>query len=155
MRSQNAMALTDGERRLIRVNPALAQLLGHKPSAMLGHHTYDYVIDGPLLSRTDWQQQIERGDVTGEVELRCSNGDMVRAQFGIHPENVTGHRLVLFVALTSSRWGRHFRRDAGEVTAELSNREREVLSMVAMGSTSPEIAEALHISHNTVRKHVN
>jgi DNA-binding CsgD family transcriptional regulator len=69
----------------------------------------------------------------------------------------TGQRLVLFVGLALSRWGRHFRRptENGDTLGALSNREREVLNLVALGATSPEIASQLHISHNTVRKHVN
>jgi DNA-binding CsgD family transcriptional regulator len=81
----------------------------------------------------------------------------VRVQFAVHPEAVTGQRLVLFVGLALSRWGRHFRRspDGADPLGELSAREREVLGLVALGATSPEIASQLHISHNTVRKHVN
>lgn len=149
------MALTDDERRIIRVNSALAQLLGRRPSEIVGRHTYDFVADGPLLSREEWRHTLARGEVTGDAELTRAGGDRVHAQFGVHPENVTGQRLVLFVALNVSRWGRHFRRGETEAFGELSSREREVLSMVAMGATSPEIATALHISHNTVRKHVN
>jgi DNA-binding CsgD family transcriptional regulator len=69
---------------------------------------------------------------------------------------VTGRRLVLFVTLTTSRWGRHFRRlDASEPQARtLSPREREVVRLVAQGSTGPEIADELGIAHETVRTHV-
>jgi PAS domain S-box-containing protein len=156
-RSQNAMALTDGERCIVDVNPAMAQMLGYRPSELRGGHTWDHVIDGPLMSREEWRHAIARGEVTGEADLHCGDGSTLRVQFAVHPEVVTGRQLVLFVGLALSRWGRHFRRPAGdaEVLGELSNREREVLNMVALGATSPEIADALHISHNTVRKHVN
>ncbi|HEX4734071.1 MAG TPA: LuxR C-terminal-related transcriptional regulator [Thermoleophilaceae bacterium] len=156
-RSQSAMALTDDERKIIDVNAAMAQLLGYRPSQLRGTHTWDHVADGPLMSREEWRHSIARGEVTGEGDVRCADGTLVRVQFAVHPEVVTGQRLVLFVGLALSRWGRHFRRpdaDAGAL-GELSNREREVLSLVALGATSPEIASQLHISHNTVRKHVN
>jgi len=154
-RSQNAMALTDNERRMVRVNASLAQLLGYRPSQLVGRHTYDFVVDGPLLSREEWDRAIARGDVTGDAEVRRADGETMRVQFGIHPGVITGERLVLFVALAVSRWGRHFRRVDSEATGELSKREREVVAMVARGATSAEIASALHITHNTVRKHVN
>jgi PAS domain S-box-containing protein len=154
-RSQNAMALTDNERRIVRVNASLAQLLGYRPSQLVGRHTYDFVVDGPLLSREEWDLAIARGDVTGDAEVRRADGETMRVQFGIHPGVITGERLVLFVALAVSRWGRHFRRVDSEATGELSTREREVVAMVARGATSAEIATALHITHNTVRKHVN
>jgi DNA-binding CsgD family transcriptional regulator len=96
-------------------------------------------------------------EVTGEADMRCADGATVRVQFAVHPEAVTGQHLVLFVGLALSRWGRHFRRatDDSDALGELSAREREVLGLVALGATSPEIASKLHISHNTVRKHVN
>jgi PAS domain S-box-containing protein len=154
-RSQNAMALTDNERRMVRVNASLAQLLGYRPSQLVGRHTYDFVVGGPLLSHEEWDLAIARGDVTGDAEVRRADGETMRVQFGIHPGVITGERLVLFVALAVSRWGRHFRRVDSEATGELSKREREVVAMVARGATSAEIATALHITHNTVRKHVN
>jgi PAS domain S-box-containing protein len=156
-RSQNAMALSNEERCIIDVNPAMAQLVGRRPSELRGSHTWDHVIDGPLMSREEWRHSIARGEVTGEADLRCGDGSTVRVQFAVHPEVVTGQRLVLFVGLALSRWGRHFRRttNGSDSLGDLSAREREVLGMVALGATSPEIAAALHISHNTVRKHVN
>lgn len=38
--------------------------------------------------------------------------------------------------------------------AELTHREREVLSLIAAGSNNREIAEILHISESTVKNHV-
>jgi PAS domain S-box-containing protein len=151
------MALTDNERRIIDVNGALAQLLGCRPSELRGSHTWDYVVEGPLMSREEWHHAIGRGEVSGEADVRCADGSVVRIQFAVHPEVVTGQQLVLFVGLALSRWGRHFRRSTSDddVLGELSQREREVLNLVALGATSPEIASQLHISHNTVRKHVN
>jgi DNA-binding CsgD family transcriptional regulator len=69
---------------------------------------------------------------------------------------VTGRKLVLVVSLTSSRWGGRFRRDAAprQGPRELSAREREIVRLVALGNTGPEIAEELRITHETVRTHV-
>jgi len=153
--SQNPMALTDDERRFVRVNGAFAQLLGYQPSVLVGRHTYDLVVGGPLMSQEEWQRTIERGEVTGEAELHAANGETVHTQFGVHPHGAAGRRLVLFVVLTVARWGRHYRRPVGAATGTLSSREHEVVSMIAHGATSSEIARALQISPNTVRKHVN
>jgi len=62
---------------------------------------------------------------------------------------------VLLVALSTSRWGRRFRRT---MTPErelepLSAREREIVRLVALGNTGPEIAAELGIAHDTVRTH--
>ena len=79
-------------------------------------------------------------------------------QYAGHTEVATGRRLVLFVALSTSRWGRHSRRDpetgAPQTLSALSAREREIVRLVAAGQTGPEIADHLHISHATVRTRV-
>ena len=81
---------------------------------------------------------------------------VVAVQWAACAEVVTGRRLVLFVALTTSRWGRHFRRpDSPEPEPRaLTPREREIVRLVAAGSTGPEIADELGIAHETVRTHV-
>ena len=64
--------------------------------------------------------------------------------------------LVLFVVLSTSRWGRHFRR-AGEPPGEpapLSARQREIVHLVALGLSGPEIADELQIGEETVRTHI-
>jgi DNA-binding NarL/FixJ family response regulator len=80
----------------------------------------------------------------------------VAVQFAATPEVVTGRRLVLFVALSTSRWGPRFRREvpSPREPGVLSDREREVVRLVALGNTGPEIAEELRIAHDTVRTHV-
>jgi DNA-binding CsgD family transcriptional regulator len=86
----------------------------------------------------------------------AADGGKVAVQWAATAEVITGRRLVLFVALNTSRWGRSFRR---EVTSErepaaLSAREREIVRLVALGNTGPEIADELRIAHDTVRTHV-
>lgn len=47
-----------------------------------------------------------------------------------------------------------FRRDHFELGADLTARERDVLSLLATGTTTPDIASALHISFATARNHI-
>ena len=76
-------------------------------------------------------------------------------QLAATTEIVTGRRLVLLVALSTSRWGQSFRRTTtlDSKPGTLSQREREIVRLVALGNTGPEIAEELRIAHDTVRTH--
>jgi PAS domain S-box-containing protein len=154
--SRNPMALVDDERVYVDVNGAHVRLLGHGRDALVGRHLYDFVPGGPLASRTQWAEALKAGEFTGEAELVCADGSIAAVQWAASTEIVTGRRLILFVALSTSRWGPHYRRAAAPEPRPggLSRREREIVHHVAQGSSGPEIAAELQISHDTVRTHV-
>jgi PAS domain S-box-containing protein len=153
--SRNAMVLLDEQRRHVDVNGAYLKLAGYARDEVIGRPVWEYVADGPLLTDRQWERAIARGELSGEAGLVCADGTIATVQYAGHTEVVTGRRLVLFVVLSTSRWGRHSRRDPQAGTGDaLSAREREIVRLVAAGETGPEIAEHLHISHATVRTHV-
>ncbi|HEY6760668.1 MAG TPA: LuxR C-terminal-related transcriptional regulator [Baekduia sp.] len=156
--SRNAMVLLDDQRRYVDVNGAYLNLLGYPRGALIGCPVYEHVKDGPLASPQEWMSALDEGRFTGEADLVRSDGGGVGVQWAAHTEAATGRRLVLFVVLNTSRWGRSFRRvpdaeaDPGPVA--LSGRESEVVRLIALGSTSTEIADELRIAPHTVRTHV-
>jgi PAS domain S-box-containing protein len=153
--SRNAMVLLDDHRRHVEVNGAYLKLLGYPRDELMGRPVWELVVGGPQLSQREWDATIARGEFSGEAALVRVDGTTVTVQYAGHTEVVTGERMVLFVALSTSRWGRHSRRETDGATQEaLSAREREIVRLVAAGETGPEIAEQLHISHATVRTHV-
>jgi PAS domain S-box-containing protein len=155
-RSRNAMLLTDGRRRILDANPALLALLGRQRDAVIGRPVYAFVAGGPLASDEDWASALADGRFAGEAELVHEDGTGVSVQWAATVETVTGRRMVLFVAVSVSRWGARFRRTVGEQPAprSLTPREREIVHLVSLGAAGPEIAEELHISHETVRTHL-
>lgn len=154
--SRNAMVLLDGHRRHVDINGAYLKLLGYRREELIDQPMYRFVVGGPLASSTEWKAAMHKQQFNGEVELMSANGDRVAVQWAATTEVITGRRLVLFVALNTSRWGPRFRRAvaADRVPEALSAREREVVRLVAMGNTGPEIADELRIAHDTVRTHV-
>ena len=154
--SRNAMTLVDERRRHVDLNGAYLRLLGYPREALLGRPIWEFVRGGPQFDPAEWAAALADGHFTGEAELVCADGSFVAVQWGATAEKVRGRRLVLFVALSTSRWGARFRREPASEPAEatLSGREREVIRLVALGASGPEIADELTISHNTVRTHV-
>ena len=154
--SRNAMVLLDDRRRHVDVNGAYLKLLGLSRDDVLERPIYQFVVGGPVVSPEQWAAALAEEELTGKADLRSADGSTVTVQWGATTEVVTGHRLVLVVVLSASRWGHRFRREPvieGD-QAELTEREREVVGHVALGSTGPEIADELQIAHDTVRTHV-
>jgi PAS domain S-box-containing protein len=152
--SSNAMALVDDRRRHVDVNGPYLNLMGYSRAALIGHPIFEIVAHGPLATEDEWGAALRAGNFAGNADLVCADGSTVSVDWGAHVVVATGHRLALLVALTTSR--RSLRRaDSSEPDSPpLSPRELEIVELVALGNSGPEIARKLHISHETVRTHV-
>ena len=150
------MALVDHDRVLVDVNGAFVRLVGHRRDAVVGRPVSVLVAGGPRFTPAEWQRALASGQFSGDAELVSADGAPVAVQWDASTEVVTGRQLVLFVALSTSRWGGRFRRApaAEDAHETLTAREREVVALVAMGASGREIADELHIAHDTVRTHV-
>jgi PAS domain S-box-containing protein len=154
--SRNPMTLVDEERRTVDVNGAYLGLLGYRREDLIGRRLVDLVVTGPRMTDAEWHDAITATPhATGEAELRRADGTLVGVQFAATVEVATGRRLVLFVVQSVSRWGPHFRREPEPAPERpLTSRERDIVWLVALGMSGPEIADELHIAHDTVRTHV-
>jgi PAS domain S-box-containing protein len=154
--SRNAMVLADDERRVVDVNGAYLQLLGYRSEEVVGRPLYEFAAAGPLMTRQEWGAALARHRFSGDAELVDAGGETVRVQWGATTELVTGRLHVLVVALSVSGRGRGLRalRAPESERGALSDREREIVRLVALGDMAPEIADQLQISHHTVRTHL-
>jgi PAS domain S-box-containing protein len=153
--SRNAMVLLDDDRRCVDVNGACLRLVGFRREALIGRHIWEFFDQGPLLTVAEWQQAMSRAQFTGIVDVLRADGGRVTVEFAGHPELVTGKWLVLGVATRTSRRGRQSTDDTSPARiGALSKREREIVRLLAHGASGPEIADELHLAHNTVRTHV-
>ena len=121
----------------------------------MGRPIYEFVVGGPIATPAEWEALAALGAVHRRRRMRAADGGAVAVQWAATVEVVTGQHLVLFVALSTSRWGPRFRRapDGDGEHAALSARELEIVRLVALGNSGPEIAEELRIAHDTVRTH--
>lgn len=147
------MVLVDADRRYVEVNAAFVELLKTRRKELIGRYVYEHVIDGPVMSTAEWRVALAGDEFSGVAVLRRDDGTSVTVQFAGNPETVTGRQLVLGVALSTASSGRRLPTPGNPEEHALSHREREVVNLIGQGSTGPEIADELMISHNTVRTH--
>lgn len=155
-RSRNAMVLLNDERVYVEVNGAYLALLGYPRSELIGRPVYELFAHGPMATREEWEAMIRNKQFTGRAEVVCAGGRHVTVEFAGHPEMVTGRRLILFVALRTARAGRSLPEGSPPATeaVALSARELDVIRLLALGLSGPEVAEELQLAHNTIRTHV-
>ena len=153
--SRNAMVLLDGDRQVVDANGAYLKLLGYRREQIVNRPVYTFNVGGPQMSSVAWRAAMATGEFSGDREILAADGSKVRMQCAATTEIVTGQQLVLLVVLSTLRWGPNYRRAAtpDAKPGTLTKREREVVTLVALGYSGPEIADELGIAHDTVRTH--
>jgi PAS domain S-box-containing protein len=152
-RCRNGMILVDDHRRCVDVNDAFAQLMGYKRSELIGRRYHEFAAKPPL-SEEAWSELIKGKDFYATRQLRRSDGRLVVMEMAGHRETVTGRGMILIIVLRRLRGTRAAEGQDGTSDASLTGRELEIVEMIALGMTGPEIASELHLSNATVRTHV-
>lgn len=153
--SRNPMVLLDDQRLQIEVNGAYLQLLGQQRTDVIGHPIHEVLANPPMMPPSEWHALLRRGQFTGVADLVCRDGRRVKVQYAGHPEMATGRHLLLVVVVRTARGTRRLRERPPDdhITSALTGREADVVGLIAHGLSGPEIAEELHVTHNTVRTH--
>jgi len=154
-RSSNAISLVDDERRFVEVNDAWLSLLGRSRSEIVGMPV-DASIRPSERRRAaqDWQALLRSGEYSGSRALLRSGGAELEVDFAARLGVVGERRLAIYVVLARSGPGGTPARGRPQDRV-LSNREREVVTLIALGQKTDQIAEELSISTATVRTHVS
>lgn len=151
-RSANAMFVTDLERRILAVNDAATVLAGRSADALIGER-FSTVLDDPAEAPDDaaWQAQVLRGESFGRRRVRRPDGSTREIEYAMRAARTGGTVLVLGVCLRERAGGASER---PHEPAPLTRREREIVRLIALGETTPQICTALFIAPDTVRSHV-
>jgi PAS domain S-box-containing protein len=157
-RSSNAIMLVDDQRRIVELNdPALA-LVARSRAELIGTSIVEVIDPSERAeSAREWQVFLRSGEYTGARDLLRADGSKVPIDFAARLAAVDGRRLAIYVMLAQNGSSPSHvapRARARSSARPLTRREREVVTLIAMGLETNEIAQELHVSPETVRTHV-
>jgi PAS domain S-box-containing protein len=155
-RSTNPMCLIDEERRIVEANDSALEMIKHSRAQVIGREAVDFIAPMDRAeSDKRWQAilQTESGEFHGTGNLIREDGSELELDFAARMVRISNKRLAIYVMV----WEREslgVSPNASTSAGELTKREREIVTAIAMGHQTPQIAAELHISPETVRTHV-
>jgi len=153
-RTDNPVALLDEQRTILEVNAAGAALLGASREELVGRSIRDSVKPAEHeRSDEEWLEFLRTGEYSGRRDLLRPDGSEVQIEFAARLAEIGGGRRAIYVAMDGLE-GEPPAIIRGAATLGLTEREREIVTLIAMGRDTGDIAAELHISPETVRTHV-
>lgn len=155
-RSQLAMLLADDHRFYVDVNLPACELLGLSREQVIGSQVED-------LSPPELRDQIpgmfaafvKAGTQSGPFTMIRSDGAEVQCSYSASANIVPGVHLSILVPVEEADPELDVYGEGEDESGvhRLTDREREVLTLLALGETNATIASRLHLSAETVRSH--
>jgi PAS domain S-box-containing protein len=158
--SRIPMALLDRGRRYVAVNDALVNFYEYPRAELIGSSADEMVVDERDRISGRWDQLVDAKQLYGERVIAHASGTQLRVTYAAHVASLEGRWRVLVVTLSArlpdgaELIGNTQLESAGANGSRLTPREREVVRLVALGSTTRRIATELSLSPDTVRSHV-
>jgi PAS domain S-box-containing protein len=152
--SAAAVVTIDNDQRFIDANATALRMLGRRRDDFIGSRIADVT---PIAIRPEidprWDEFIRTGEHRGEWRLLRSDGRAFDVEYAATANVFPGGHLFIWMATDDG--DRIEPLDDAELGAPhpLTPREREVVTLIARGLTSEQIAEQLVVSGETVRTH--
>jgi PAS domain S-box-containing protein len=152
--STNPIVVLDDEERIVEINDAALALIGATRLETIGTSMEArFSPDTRPEAKRTWQQMLRAGEYVGTQRILQLDGPEIEVDYASRVIHVAGRKLVVVVVLPVEQPAfSSATTTAGR--AQLSNREREVVALVALGLETAEIAVELYVSEHTVRSHV-
>jgi PAS domain S-box-containing protein len=150
-RTSNPVVLVDLDRQILAANGPAATLLG-AARASPGRPAADIIApDERDRSAAEWEDLLRSHEYTGTRTLLRGDGSKVPVEFAARLAEIENRRVAVYVVADPPE-----RRGPVSAARELplTNREREVVTLIALGRTTGQIARELYLSPATVRTHV-
>jgi PAS domain S-box-containing protein len=167
-RSRNPMLIADDQRRWVTGNAAACDLLGIEREEIPWRRMDEFT---PQSERKRLEQQWEAflasGAAEGWYELYVPNRGSISVEFSATANVLPARHLSVFIpsdeasspradkgaSAREATWTPVLGEDSGRL--QLTEREREVMTLVASGLQSGDIAERLFLSPETVKSHAH
>jgi DNA-binding CsgD family transcriptional regulator len=160
------MLIADDQRRLVSGNAAVCDLLGMTRGEVSWHLIDDFTSPGMRGRLEDlWEPFLMDGATEGWLMLSTPKHGELTVEFSATANVLPSRHLVVFIppeenstesadgpVAVEPRWRPVVA--GGNGREELTEREREVMALVAAGLQNREMAERLFISAETIKSHV-
>ena len=166
-RSRNPMLIADDQRRWVTANDAACELLGIERDEV-PWHTMDEFTPPDERKRLEgqWEAFLENGAAEGLYQLYVPERGAVPVEFSATANVLPARHLSVFIPpdeLTPEQVRSALARKepwapvkvGSDGRSQLTDREREVMTLVASGLQSGDIAERLYLSPETIKSHVH
>ncbi len=165
-RSQHPMLIADDQRRWVTGNLAACDLLGIAREEIPWRAMDDFTpADEQKRLEETWAAFLAAGGAEGWYQLYVPDRGSVPVEFSATANVLPARHLSVFIPTTEAsdeQAGDLIREKAwapvvkeGDARLQLTDREREVMTLVASGLQSGDIAEFLVLSPETVKSHVH
>jgi len=149
------MMLADDERNYLEVNAAACELIGMSREEILELKVED--LTAPELRERApemFAAFLEEGTQAGPFKLVRTDGEEVEILYSATANILPGVHLTVMMTPEHEEPETDLTHSEGDHgTPELTAREREVLTMLALGENNQTIAKELHLSPETVRNY--
>jgi PAS domain S-box-containing protein len=153
-RTSNPIFVLDDQRRITQINQAALSLLDRSRHELLGTSMLGTMRPADRsVALKNWQAFRRSGEYFGRRALVRADGSEVEIEFAARLEHLGGEPIAVYVALPH-HLSAPTRPSALAGQLLLTTREREIITHVALGYETDQIAEKLYISPQTVRTHV-
>ena len=152
-RTSNPVVVLDEHRMIVGLNDPAVALLGGEREQLIGASMAESIVPSERQrSAEDWAAFLRSGEYAGTRDLVRPDGSTVQVDFAARLADVGGTRRAIYVLMVHDGPGERPEPTAAELS--LTAREREIVTLIALGRDTGEIAAELHISPETVRSHV-
>lgn len=152
--SAAAVVTVDDEQRFVDANATALRMLGRRRDDFLGQRIEDVTpTDMHEGIKPRWKELLRTGEHRGEWRLLRADGRAFDVEYAATANVFPGGHL--FIWMVTADGERIESPDQGPANdaQPLTPREREVVTLIARGLTSEQIAEELVVSGETVRTH--